>query len=154
MPVLVFDREAQESLKDGVWREYEGGIKTRLRPFNVEVQRKLRKEAQKDGRFDQDLYDRLFWDYLIAEWNVPEVIGKQDGRVVETRPMPCTVENKLLVVEAWQGYRIWVTSKADTLGEEISQITQGQLGNSGGSPAGKRTGHETETSTSHVQAAG
>ena len=153
MPVMVFDREEQESIKDGAWRDYDGGIKSKIRPFNVEKQRQLRKEAQENGRFDQDLYDRLFWDYLIADWNVPEAV-KKDNKVVGTKPLPCTVENKLMVVNAWQGYRIWVTSTADSLGEQTASISEKLLGNSGGSPAGRRTGPATETSSSPAPAAG
>jgi hypothetical protein len=151
--MLVFDRKRQEEIKDGVWRDYEGGVASKIRPMNQEVARRIRKEAQKNGRFDQELHDRLFWDYLIADWNVQEAV-KENGEVVGTKPMPCTAENKLLVVRAWQGYRLWVASSADSLGEEAAQVAEAALGNSGGSPAGRRTDHEEETSISPAPAAG
>lgn len=150
--VMIFDREQQDSVKDGVWRDYEGGIKSKIRPLTTQDSRRLRKEAQKSGRFDQDLFDRLFWDHLIAEWNVQEAV-KQDRVIVGRKPMACTVENKLLVTQAWQGYRNWVTSVADSLGEEVATIELTQLGNSGGSPAGKRTVPGVETSSSPATAA-
>lgn len=151
--VMVFDREGQEALKEGVWRDYEGGIKSKIRPMTAQISRQLRKEAQKSGRFDQDLFDRLFWDHLIADWNVPEAV-KQDGVIVGSKPMPCTAENKVMVTQAWQGYRNWVTTIADSLGEEVAKVEQAQLENFGGLPAGKQTGPETETSASLVKDAG
>lgn len=151
--VMVFDRDQQASIQEGVWREYEGGVKTKVRPLTSQDSRRIRKEAQKSGRFDQDLFDRLFWDHLIADWNVPEAV-KQDGVIVGSKPMPCIAENKVMVTAAWQGYRNWVTTIADSLGEEAAKVEQGQLGNSGGLPAGKQTGQKTETSSSLVMAAG
>lgn len=150
--IMVFDREQQDSIMDGVWRDYEGGIKSKIRPLTPQHSRQMRKEAQKSGRFDQDVFDRLFWDHLIAEWNVPEAI-KRDGVIVGSKPMPCTAENKVTVIRAWQGYRNWVTTIADSLGEEVAQVEQKQLGNSGGLPAGKQTGPGVETSSLPAPAA-
>ncbi|MFZ5774025.1 MAG: hypothetical protein ACOY3Z_00875 [Thermodesulfobacteriota bacterium] len=151
--MLVFDREGQESIRDGAWRDYEGGVRTKIRPFGPEMARQIRKSAQKSGRFDQEMYDLALFDYLIADWNVPEAI-KKDGKVVGTKPMPCTAENKLMVVRAWQAYRHWVATTADALGEESAQISEAELGNLGGSSDGRRTGPGTETSSSAAQVAG
>lgn len=150
--VMVFDREAQASLVDGVWRDYDGGIKTKIRPLTKQLSRSFREQASRSGRFDQEAFDKLFWDHLIADWNVPEAV-KEKGEIVGTKPMPCTVDNKLMVTAAWQNYHNWVMSEADTLGEKLSKVEKKQLGNLSGSPAGKRTDLGKETSSSAATAA-
>jgi len=152
---MVFDRDQQARLLDGVWRDYDNGVKSRIRPLTKQLSRSFREQASRSGRFDEELFDRLLWDHLVAEWNIEEVAEKDaDGKVTATRPMPCTVENKILIINSWQGYRNWAAMEADTLGEKLARVERAQLGNSGSSPAGKRTAPETETSPSAAPAAG
>lgn len=145
--MLMFDPAAQERLKEeGVWREYKAGVRVQIRPVTPTDQRRFRKAAQESGRFDQDLFDRLFWDHLVIDWE--GIVGP------EKRKLPLTPVNKVAVFRTLIALGNWACAESDRLAEEAATAAVGKLGNSGGSPAGKRTGPEKETSTFPAPAAG
>ncbi len=145
--MLIFDPAAQERLKEnGVWREYRAGVRVQIRPVTATDSRRLRKEAQKSGRFDEAQFDLLFWDHLVVDW---------DGIVdPDKRKLALTPANKVAVFRALQSLGNWACAESDRLAEEAATAEGESLGNSGGSPAGKRTGRGAETSPSPATAAG
>lgn len=144
--MLIFDPAAQERLnEEGVWREYKAGVRVQIRPCTSTDQRRFRKEAQKSGRFDQDLFDQLFWDHLIIDWD--GIVGP------EKRKLPLTPANKVAVFRSLLAMGNWACAESDKLTEEAATVEVGKLGNSGGLPAGKQTGPVVETSSSPATAA-
>lgn len=145
--MLIFDQTAQAALnQDGRWRTYKPGVRVKIRPVSSTDQRRFRKEAMIDGSFDQDTFDRLFWDHLVADW---EGIVTPDQQL-----LPLTAANKVAVMTTIQPLGNWACGESDRLAEQEALSEGKKLGNSGSSPAGKRTAPAKETSTSAVTAAG
>lgn len=145
--MLIFDSAAQERLKeDGVWREYRPGVRVKIRPVAPSESRRFRKEAQKSGRFDEAKFDLLFWDHMIMEWD--GIVGP------DKRTLALTPANKVAVFRSLQALGNWACSESDRLAEEAALTEEEELGNSGGSPAGRRTGPVTEKSPSPAQPVG
>ena len=139
--MLIFDQTAQEQLhQEGRWRTYQPGVRVRIRPVMPVDTRRFRKEAQKDGRFDQEVFDRLFWDHLVAEWD--GVVGP------DRQPLALTAANKVALFTTLQTLGNWACGESDKLAEQEAKSEGKKLGNSGSSPAGRRTGRATETSPS------
>ena len=145
--MLLFDPAAQERLKEeGEWREYKAGVRVQIRPVTPTDSRRLRKEAQKSGRFDQDLFDRLFWEHLVIDWE--GIVGP------DKRKLAVTPANKVAVFRTMQAFGNWACAESDRLTEEAATTEVVELGNSGGLPAGKQIAPAKETSSSPAPAAG
>lgn len=98
---LVFDTEGE-----GRWFDLDNGAKIKLRIMTADINKEIRKKTVKkkvdfkkvDGvaaRFpyeeiDEDLQNELFWDYVIVDWE--NFFDKN------RKPIPCTKENKLLLI--------------------------------------------------------
>jgi len=144
--MLIYDPEAQEQLHtNGTWRTYQPGVRVQIRPVTTADQRSFRKLASASGRFDQDEFDRFFWDHLVADY---EGICSKDGQ-----KLPLTPANKVAVFTGLQALGNWACNESDKLAEAAAKAEGRALENSGGSRAGKRTAPKMETSPSPARPA-
>jgi hypothetical protein len=108
--------------KPGAWFDYEEG-RVQLRIITTEIYREIKKKTVKkrivyktvDGkpsRFeyeeeDEDQRSQLFWDYNIVDWeNFFDISGK---------PIPCTAENKMLLLSRVPRFLDFVNKSLDQL---------------------------------------
>jgi len=118
--------------KDGVFFEMEGGGRVKIRGMSSASFKDIRKETVKkkieykriDGkaeRFvaedtDDDLQTELFWDHIIVSWeNLFDSNGKE---------IPCTRENKVLLLNRSIKFLNFVTNAFKTLTEDASSAAE------------------------------
>ena len=125
---------------EGVWRDYDKQNSAKIRPTTRQKYRELRKEAtikQKGFRqavLDDDLFDELLYDWMIEEWKGPK---DRTGK-----PLPCTSENKMKVVNIYSGYAAWVVAESEAYAEENEIIKGEETKNSTTGQDGRRTAQE------------
>jgi len=117
----VFDIEE----KEGVWFDMEGGGRVQLRTLSYDALKKITKQCTKKkvdfkkvegtpGRFeyietDDDLQNELFWDHCIVAWeNLFDAKGNE---------IPCTRENKVLLMVRVEKFAKFVADSLATMGE-------------------------------------
>jgi hypothetical protein len=125
--MTVFDLEESK----GVWFELEGGGRVQLRSLSISDWKDIRKKTVtkkieykrvegKAERFvaedvNNDLENELFWDAVIVAWeNLYDVKGKE---------IPCTKENKIMLMEKSKKFAAFIAESLNTLTEqETAQI--------------------------------
>jgi hypothetical protein len=124
--MTTFDLEEEA----GAWFEMDGGGRVQIRLISPETMKSIRKQSVKrrvefkkvDGtpaRFeheeiDEDLQSELFWDDCIVGWQ-----GLMDAK---GREIPCTKENKLLLMNLRSGmFRTFVVSAINRLSDETAK---------------------------------
>jgi len=142
--MLVVDTKKNEP--EGVRREYEHGVWTKIRPMTKAVfadlkrQATVKKQVFENGRrftrdiIDEELLDKLMHRYAIEAW----------GGFVDTEgnPLPRTDENVDIVTSDLPGYANWVMYESDAIAEEEAVRKAGLLKNSSSSPGGTKTAPE------------
>lgn len=115
-----------DDLNPAAWFDHptENG-RIQVRALSVEELQKINKkttrtkiEYRRGQRFEVEIVDQeenqnLTWDYCITDW---ENILDQDEN-----PMPCTLENKKLLMRKAPKFAGWVTDCLNQLGEDNSQ---------------------------------
>lgn len=108
------------------WFEMEGGGRVQLRTISVADFKAIQKQTVKKkvdykrvegmpGRFeyeaiDQDLQNELYWDAVIVGWeNFTDKNGKE---------IPCTKENKVLLMSRSKKFLEFVVESLKTLSED------------------------------------
>jgi len=129
--------------KNEAWVEYENEkvrCKFKLRALDRRAIQELRKKAIKKkyiatpaGRqvvedVDDELFDSLVFDYIIVDW---EDIIDDEGK-----KLPCTKENKLMVVNSVPNLSNWLLDEAMALFETLSRQKEEELKNLKNSQAG------------------
>ena len=108
------------------WFEMEGGGRIQLRTISVADFKAIQKQTVKKkvdykkiegtpGRFeyeavDQDLQNELYWDAVIVGWE--NLIDKNE------KPIPCTRENKTLLMTRSKKFLEFVVESLKVLAEE------------------------------------
>jgi hypothetical protein len=117
--MTVFDLEA----KPGVWFDMDGGGRVQLKTLGPGEWKAIRAKSVKtvaeyqklDGKWerfevekkDDDLQNELFWDAAIVAWE-----NLMDGK---GQPIPCTAENKVLLMMTQPKFAQFVKECSDTL---------------------------------------
>ncbi len=129
---MIFD-EAKD-YTEGVWCDYDEKVSVKVRPMTRAKLRELKQQAtqKKKGfrlpQFENELFERLSYDYLIEDWK---------GIVTpKGEPVPCTEKNKVAVCNVFIPFEAWLTATSAELaeqseqekGEEIKNSTTGQAG--------------------------
>lgn len=127
--MTVFDISGE---KEGVWFDMEGGGKIKLRTMSADAFKEIRKQTVKrkieykrvEGKaerfvaedVDDDLQSDLFWDHVILTWdNLYDSKGKE---------IPCTKENKSLLLNRSVKFLNFVTESFKTLTEDEARATE------------------------------
>lgn len=106
--------------------EMDGGGRVELRTLSYDVLKKINKQTTRKkvdfkkvegtpGRFEyeevnEDLQNELFWDYCIVSWE-----NLYDSKEKE---IPCTKENKVLLMSRSTQFAKFVADSLATLGED------------------------------------
>ena len=126
--------------KNEAWVEYNEDVKFKLRALDRKTMSELRKKATKkkytatpSGRqiveeVDDELFDALVFDHIISGW---EGIVDEEGK-----PLPCTKENKLMLVNSAPTLANWLLDEAMALFETLSRKKEEELKNLKTSQAG------------------
>jgi len=143
---LVFDAKRKD---DGVWCEYMGGVKVKVRPMSRSTFRRLRKEATtkearmdergrrvEEERVDEERLDRELYRYMIEDWS-----GIVDG---DGEPVPCTPEMVDAVCDRLPNFAAWVAEEANGMELKAMEKKDTALKNLQGSHGGSR-GNESWT---------
>jgi hypothetical protein len=117
--MTVFDLEE----KPGTWFDMEGGGKVQLKTLNAAAWKSIRSRSIKteaeykklDGKWerfeverkDDDLQNQLFWDAVIISWQ-----NLFDSKGTE---IPCTAENKTLLMMTLPTFSKFIKECSDTL---------------------------------------
>jgi len=117
--MTVFDIEE----KEGTWFDMEGGGRVKLRPVGVEKYLHIVSVTTKQLPFvhevngktevltyekhDQELYIRMINDEIIMEWE--NLFDKNE------KPIPCTLDNKVLLKVKSKVFREFVDEKVSLL---------------------------------------
>jgi hypothetical protein len=120
--MTVFDL----SENPGVWFDMEGGGRVQLKTLAAEDLKAIRKQSAKkrveykriEGKaerfdvedVDEDAQNQLFWDHVIMSW---EKFFDSKGE-----PIPCTKENKVLLMQRSIKFARFVTEAMKTLSED------------------------------------
>jgi hypothetical protein len=120
--MTVFDL----SENPGVWFDMEGGGRVQLKTLAAEDLKAIRKQSAKkrveykriEGKaerfdvedVDEDAQNQLFWDHVIMSW---EKFFDSKGE-----PIPCTKENKVLLMQRSIKFARFVTEALRTLSED------------------------------------
>lgn len=123
--MTVFDLDERQ----GVWFDMEGGGRVQLRSLSSDDLKEIRKKTVKknvdfkrlDGkaeRFEfeevnEDLQNELFWDHVIIAW---ENFIDKNGK-----PIPCTKENKMLLLSRSLKFARFLNEALTTLNESELQ---------------------------------
>ena len=126
------------SKKQGVWFEMEGGGRIQLRTMTADdfkiirrqtVSRKVeyKRVEGKAERFEieevkDDLQTELFWDYIIVGWE-----NLYDGKEVA---IPCTKENKMLLLSLSAKFLKFVTDCLQSLNDTEAEKAESAIKNS------------------------
>jgi hypothetical protein len=124
--MTVFDLDERQ----GVFFDMEGGGRIQLRSLSSDDLREIRKQTVKkkvdfkrlDGkpeRFEfeevnEELQNELFWDHVIMTW---ENFIDKNGT-----PIPCTKENKMLLLSRSLKFTRFLNEALTTLTETESQL--------------------------------
>jgi hypothetical protein len=103
---LTFDLE---NLNPGKWFDFgdDGGVCLRVAP-NAKI-REFTRKAEKKGKVDGDLFDRLLWAYCIVDWRgIVDAAGE---------PIECTDENKAILMGGAPDFSGYITEKLGELRE-------------------------------------
>lgn len=118
-------------VSQAVWKKYdvEGETQVKIKPMTPTMLRTTRAnnidtrntkvtslEKVNDEEWDKDLFDEL-----IEDWK--GFIDKND------KPIPCTRDNKIIVIEKFNSIKQWVLAEARELAEEIAQVKKGKAKN-------------------------
>ncbi len=117
-------------LTEGVWKEYEDGVKIKIRPWTPAKYNELRKKHTKYQRImgqrveevDEEALNNDMIDYIIEDW---EGIGLANGE-----PAPCTREMKLKLVNNFVDIGVFIVRTAGELGEELAKKKEEERKNS------------------------
>ena len=122
--MTIFDLEE----RPGTWFDMEGGGRVQLKTLSAEGWKSIRDQSVKvvpeyrklDGKWerfevekkDDDLQNRLFWDAVIVSWE-----NLQNGK---GQDIPCTPENKMLLMLTQHKFSRFVNECTDTLTKDES----------------------------------
>lgn len=117
--------------------EMDGGGRVQLKTVSAEEFKAIRKQTVKKrvdfkkvdgvpGRFpfeevDEDLQNELFWDAVIVSW---ENFSDKNGKEI-----PCTKENKVLLMTRSAKFSKFVADSLKTLGEDEAGQAETARGN-------------------------
>lgn len=112
--------------KDGAWFEMDGGGRVELRTLSYDALKTINKKSIRKkvdfkkvegtpGRFEyeevnEDLQNELFWDHCIVAWE-----NLFDAKEKE---IPCTTENKVLLMSRSAQFSKFVSDSLQTLSED------------------------------------
>lgn len=121
-------------LNPGVWFDDGQGGELCVRVCNIDILQRVRKDTRKvelkvvEGRpyemsqTDTSKEDRLIWDYCIVDW---KGMTYEDGT-----PIPCTADNKILLMSQSIGFSTFFTECIDKLGKTMIASRTDELKNS------------------------
>ena len=123
-----------ENLNPGAWFDLPGGGRVCVRKAPPAVTKSIEKkttkrkvEYKRGARYevfntDEDMADRMLWDYLIVDW---EGINTPAGD-----PIECTTENKVALMGGSVDFGNAVAEALETLGQEEREREEAQEKNS------------------------
>ena len=127
---LVFNSK----LKEGVWCEYQPGVRVKIAPLDKPGFRAIRSAAMRkdlviekgrrivEEKPDEELMDHLLFRRVIVDWE-----GIVDA---DNNPIPCTDEMKDVLTDTLLGFASWVLEEAMALAERRLEALDGAVKNS------------------------
>jgi len=101
--------------KEGVWFDFRRGSRLCIRYLSPRTLRTLKREATRKDfvgdrvveDFDEELFNKRLAEEIICDWT-----GFFDG---EGRPVPCTPENRRLLMDNWTEFNLFVQNASVNL---------------------------------------
>ena len=110
----------------GAWFSMDGGGRVELRTLSYDILKAITKQTTRKkvdfkkvegtpGRFEyeevnEDLQSELFWDYCIMGWE--NLFDSKE------KPIPCTKENKVLLMTRSAQFAKFIAESLETLGTD------------------------------------
>ncbi len=100
-----------------VWREYQPGVRVKIKPLDKVSMRAFRKKAtrvefvnrQRQEVVNDEIFDHLVIRYVVEDW---EGIVDPEGQAA-----PCTDENKDRVADKMINFSAWIMDEAMSLAD-------------------------------------
>ena len=115
--------------RDGIWFDFRDGCRVRIRHLFPRMLRALKSEATRERfvgeqvveDFDEELFNKRLAEEVICGW-----MGFCDDN---GEPIPCTPENRQLLMDNWTEFNLFVQNASVNLEKNERQKAEGELKN-------------------------